>query len=141
MKRFFKRVTAFTAALVYLSVSSLCTFAAFSPTYSGRFVATVDTYMTVSSSDAVMTKVNHAIVPSLNRFLTINEPKAFVFSNEKFSASYDHQGILTTLDGELIGYLSPPITVLSTDIDVTTNFLGFVTGVCINYNDLQYFKE
>lgn len=141
MKRVLKRIVAFIAVAGCLMASSVSVFASFNPTYTGRFAATQNSYMTVSSEDAVMTKIIYPVSATTNRFMSISGASSFIFSNEKFSATYNENGILTTLDGEKIGTVSKPVIVQTNQIDVTTNRLGRVTDVCIIYNGLYYFRE
>lgn len=141
MKKILKKVTAVIAAFGCLCASSIYASASFNPTYTGRFVATKYSYMTVSSEDAVMTKIIYPVSSTTNRFMTIEGASSFIFSNEKFSATYNKNGTLTTLEGEEIGTVSKPVIVQTNQIEVKTNWLGMVTDVCVIYNGLYYSRE
>lgn len=140
VKKFLKKSLAFVLIMAFQLVS-ISAYAAntdiFNPLYSGVLKAADDVYMTVSSEDAVMTKVIYPTSTS-NRFLTISDAADFTFSNERFLATYNHSGVYTNLAGNVIGH-SPDYVVIETTEVHPQYILGiFLSGVYIDYNGCRY---
>ncbi|MBP1563580.1 MAG: hypothetical protein J6C38_07670 [Oscillospiraceae bacterium] len=140
IKKVSQSVLAFVLVIVcqFVSISAYATDNTFNPLYSGVLRATDDVYMTISSSDAVMTNVIYPVSSTSNRFLTISDANTFTFSNEKFLATYTHSGDYTDLEGNVIGH-SPDYVMIQTTEVHPTYFMGiFFQGVYIEYNGCRY---
>lgn len=93
--------------------------------------------MTITSDDAVMTKVIYPSSPTSNGLLTISNASSFTFSTSKFIASYSGDGKFTDYDGKFLATAKGPIIIETRDITPKYVF-GFITGVTIVYNDMTY---
>ncbi len=132
-KKVFKRVSAMLLAVLFMFSSTIFAGASFNPTYSGKFIALSDIYMTFSSSDAEMHRVIYSISGSTNAYLTISSPSSFSFSKDELYVYYNRKGTIETGSGS-ISEKNGPFLVQTNDIDVETNSNGKVTKVTIGYN-------
>lgn len=134
-------VMAFMGVMLSSTLAYGATSDPFNPDFSGKFTHTSQVYMTVSSKDAVMTKVIYPLTGSANRFLTIDNAYALICDHAHFYAKYNHEGSITYLDGTFVQYTSSPVIIETYDV-VVDKFAGiFVTGVTINYNGNDYIRE
>lgn len=141
VKRFLKKSLAFVLVMAFQFVN-ISAYAAntdtFNPLYSGVLKADDNMYMTVSKSDAVMTKVIYPITSTSNRFLTISGVDDFTFDAAKFIATYNHKGIFTDYEGNFINDSPNNVVVQTTEVH-PQYILGFIlSGVYIDYNGCRY---
>lgn len=138
VRKIFKKASAMLIALCCMLSCTIYASASFNPTYSGKFVATAYSYMTISSSDAIMTKIIYPISATTNRFVTISNADSLIFSSSLFSATYSHEGTITDVEGSYVGTVAKPVVVQTSDITVTKGLLGTVKSVRITYNNIYY---
>lgn len=140
IKKAFKRVIAILLSVLCMFSCTIFAGASFNPTYSGKFIALSDIYMTLSSSDAEMYRVIYPISGSTNAYLTIDSPRSFSFSKDELYLYYSGTGTVETGSGA-ISEKRGPFIIQTNDVDVDTNSVGKVTKVTISYNGCYYSKN
>lgn len=123
-----------------LDVTAYADTGPFNPIYSGRLSFTTKVYMTISSSDAVMTKVIYPLSAETDRFLTIYNADTVDFTRSVFHIYYSHNGEITTLEGDFVQYVPAPVIIQAESVDLTFGLFGNIKDVTVTYNGREYKK-